>query len=135
MREVAPSDWNNVFNKLLNHRQKRPSQPLPDGEYMQSGQVWTQGYQGIANIYNDGQTRTYLLATQDISVLNVRNPAEKLLCSTVFAGLHCSNGAYLTDGWVQQDLNALLKRTESGSYNLIDLGQELPAIVSAAFTR
>lgn len=118
--EVEPAVWDQAFNTFVVARQKRPAAPLPIGARMRR-EPWTQGYSGIVNFDKDGEARTYLLATDDLLILHIQSPVEELLCSTVFAGMHCYNGSTTTDGWVKQQLDGLMQHSQKTTRKLIQL--------------
>lgn len=118
--EVEPAVWDQAFNTFFVARQKRPAAPLPVGARMRRD-PWTPGYSGIVTLDKDGEARTYLLATDDLLTLHIQSPVEELLCSTVFAGMHCYNGSTTTEGWVKQQLDGLMQHSQKTSRKLIQL--------------
>lgn len=110
--ETVPAEWDALFDKLRSNRQKPPT-PVATGLRLQGGLRWPRGYLGVVNLDNNGDARTYLLATDDFHELDIQGPIDALLCSTVFSGMHCRMGDRVTDGWLLKAFNALNKNSKS----------------------
>jgi hypothetical protein len=106
-REVSLQKWDAVFEKFKRHKQRPPTPPYKERQPLRHGENWPRGYAGIANIFEDGKTRAYLLATDDIWRLRVQNPIEEAACR-LLAGMHCRVGAEVKNGWAEVALESLL---------------------------
>jgi hypothetical protein len=118
--EAIPSEWDGVFHEFFIGQQKKPSPPLKADRRMLGGEFWERGYTGMVNLYNGGEIRTYLLATEDIKTLYQQSAYDKFLCSTFFSGLHCKNGDHAVSGWVPQKLKTLMENSQKSNQSIIN---------------
>lgn len=106
-REVSLQKWDAVYEKFKSHKQRPPTPSYKERQPLVNGQTWPRGYAGIVNTFEDGKTRTYLLATDDIWSLSVQNLLEEAICR-LLAGMHCRVGAQVKNGWAEEALASLL---------------------------
>lgn len=111
--EANQSDWDTIFEKFAKFQQRPPTPPLGRDVPMLAGRVWPPGYSGVVNVYEEGKSREYLLATDDVRSIRIQGPVDAFLCSTLFSGMHCRVGAEVNAGWAQKDLEELLARAEA----------------------
>jgi len=51
---------------------------------MLGGEFWERGYTGMVSLYNGGEIRTYLLATEDIKTLYQQSAYDKFFVLDLF---------------------------------------------------
>ncbi|WP_188566383.1 hypothetical protein [Undibacterium terreum] len=117
-RELSQEQWTPLFKRFASHTQLAPTKALAEGTRMLPGRFWPRGYAGVVDTMEAGRSRSYLLATEDVSQLHIRNPIDELLCTTLFAGMHCRAGAEVKDGWVKASLAELIKQPPVPSQQL-----------------
>lgn len=111
-REVPIRKWDAIFEKFVRHQQRSPTPPYKERQPLLDGRNWPRGYAGLVNTFEDGKTRAYLLATDDLWRLHVQGPIEEAICR-LLAGMHCRVGAEVKHGWALQGLHSLLEKSPS----------------------
>lgn len=105
--EIPLAEWDRLFGKLRAYQQPRPTPKT------RNNVTWPFGYGAIMHFYENGVSRTVLMAANDIRPVENPDFVNDYLCRTVFSGMHCHPGPKTHEGWVPLALREL-KRTSHG---------------------